>query len=64
MPIKAQISAENSILSLYISFNRSLKDFKYKTAEQHFQNVPFSSDWPCTLHESLMHPLVELPRKV
>ena len=54
---------ENSILSLQIDFNVSLKDFKYKTSEQHFQNVHFFWQWTIPL-PVLMHRSAELQRKV
>ena len=36
-----RVSVENAISSLQIGFNVPLKDFKYKTSEQRFQNSPF-----------------------
>ena len=37
------MSDKNSISSPQIGFNVALKDFKYKTSEQRFQNAPLSS---------------------
>ena len=39
--LKLRVSNEKSISSLQIGLNVQLKDFKYKTPEQGFQNVPF-----------------------
>ena len=42
----------NSISSLQVGYNVSLKDFKYKTSEQRFQKDPFFDDRPFLCHES------------
>ena len=41
---KLHVSNEKSISSLQIGFNGQLKDSKYKTSEQRFQNVSLSTD--------------------
>ena len=50
-----RVSDENSISSLPIGFNVQLKDSKYKTSEQRFQNVLFFGDRLFLCHESLTH---------
>ena len=55
MYIKMHVSVEKSIPSLQIDFNVPLKESKYKTSEQHFQNVPFFSGQLFLCHKSLMH---------
>ena len=43
MRIITRFSVEKSIVSPQIGFNVPLKDSKYKTSRQRFQNVPFSA---------------------
>ena len=58
-----RISVEKSVSSLQIGFNVPLKDFKYKTSEQRFQNVSFFGDRLFLCHESLTQWSAEVPRK-
>ena len=46
--LKMRVSVKKSILSLQIGFNGALKDSgKYKTSEQHFQNVTLNTFRRC-----------------
>ena len=58
------VSIEKSISSLQIGFNVPLKDSKYKTSEQCFQNDLFWGGQVFLCHKSLMHRSAKLQRKV